>query len=160
MYDDARSTLQTNRQTDPAAQITTMMTALTKVCCPADQVAPDDVLAASMSYSMALRGKRVRGLLVLMVTDGFGIDWQRALDCARAVEMVHTASLIIDDLPSMDDAGTRRGQATNHVQYGEATAILAAIALLSEALVLLSTSRSLTDGQRRPQSPAWAKRSD
>jgi geranylgeranyl diphosphate synthase type II len=106
------------------------------------------VLLESMRYSLGLRGKRARGLLVLLVAQGWSEPWQNALDCAHAVEMVHTASLIVDDLPSMDNAATRRGQPTNHVQFGQPVAILSSIALLSEALRLLSTSDQLAQDQR------------
>ena len=107
-----------------------------------------DELVQAMRYSLGLRGKRARGLLVLLTADGWGKPWQDALDCAHAVEMVHTASLIVDDLPSMDDAATRRGEPTNHVKFGEPAATLASIALLSEALRKLSASALLAPDQR------------
>lgn len=151
MYDDASlgaTTASQHMMPAPAAQLAEMMAALKEACCALDDAVPEDVLRSSMAYSMALRGKRARGLLVLLMADAFKADWRTALVPACAVEMVHTASLIIDDLPSMDDANTRRGEPTNHVKYGEATAILAAIALLSEALVLLARAPGLSDGQR------------
>ncbi len=151
MYDDARLSAIAASQTKspaPAALLSEMMGALSETCCAPDEVAPEDVLHGAMAYSMALRGKRARGLLVLLVADAYKSDWRDALVLAHAVEMVHTASLIIDDLPSMDNAATRRGEPTNHVKYGEATAILAGIALLSEALVLLARAPGLSDGQR------------
>jgi geranylgeranyl diphosphate synthase type II len=107
-----------------------------------------ELLWQSMHYSLGLRGKRARGLLVLLVADGWDVRWQRAVDCARAAEMVHTASLIIDDLPCMDDAALRRRQPSNHVKFGEPTAVLAGISLLSEALRLLASSETLTPDQR------------
>ncbi len=110
--------------------------------------AAGDLLAQSMEYSLQLRGKRARGLLVLLTTQGWGKDWQAAVDCALAVEMVHTASLIIDDLPSMDDATLRRGKPANHVKFGEPAAILAGISLISEALRLLAVSEPLGQDQR------------
>ena len=114
----------------------------------ADDTTSSDILCRSMQYSLGLRGKRARGVLVLLVVDGWGKPWQTALECAHAVEMVHTASLIIDDLPAMDGATTRRGEPTNHIKFGESTAILAGIALMSEALRLLATSEHLDAEQR------------
>ncbi len=110
--------------------------------------ASGDIVNEAMRYSLKLRGKRARGLLVLLIANGWGRDWRGALDCAQAVEMVHTASLIIDDLPSMDDANTRRGKPTNHVKYGEPAAVLAGIALLSESLRQLAVSEQLKPEQR------------
>lgn len=110
--------------------------------------ASGDIVNEAMRYSLKLRGKRARGLLVLLIANGWGRPWRGALDCAQAVEMVHTASLIIDDLPSMDDANTRRGKPTNHVKYGEPAAVLAGIALLSEALRQLAVSEQLKPEQR------------
>ena len=161
MYDDARpSSVVTafRTRTDPRAQMAEMMSALAKACCPDVEIATEDVLSASAAYSMALRGKRARGVLLLLIVDGFRGDWRAALDLARAVEMVHTASLIIDDLPCMDDAATRRGKPTNHVKYGDATAILAAIALLSDALVIVSRASALSATQASnlaPDSVIW-----
>ncbi len=107
-----------------------------------------DTLREAMNYSLGLRGKRARGLLVMLVMAGWKRPWRHALCCAKAIEMVHTASLIIDDLPSMDNASTRRGKATNHVKFGESVSILAAVSLLSEALRVLATSPDLNADQR------------
>lgn len=134
----------------PSALVAEMILALTKV--PEFRSAGDessgDMVNEAMRYSLKLRGKRARGLLVLLIANGWGNPWRGALDCAQAIEMVHTASLIIDDLPAMDDANTRRGEPTNHVKYGEPTAVLAGIALLSEALRLLAASDQLRSEQR------------
>ncbi|MGI9525281.1 MAG: polyprenyl synthetase family protein [Hyphomicrobiaceae bacterium] len=105
-------------------------------------------LQDAMVYSMSLAGKRARGLLLLLVTDSFGKPWQDVLDCAAAIELVHTASLIIDDLPAMDDAHTRRGNPTNHRAFGEPTAVLAAIALLNDAYSRIAGSCALSFEQR------------
>ncbi len=78
-------------------------------------------------------GKRVRPILVLLVGRLFGVPGERLLGLGAVVEMVHAASLVLDDLPSMDDADTRRGRPALHRVYGEAVAILAAFALLSRA---------------------------
>jgi len=78
-------------------------------------------------------GKRLRPVLVLAAAELFGADPQDALPAACAVEMIHTYSLIHDDLPCMDDDSMRRGRPTTHVQFGEALALLAGDALLTQA---------------------------
>ncbi|CAM3992368.1 polyprenyl synthetase family protein [Mesobacillus thioparans] len=88
-------------------------------------------LAKAMLYSLEAGGKRIRPLLVFAVIDAFGKDPIHGLEAAAAIEMVHTYSLIHDDLPSMDDDDLRRGKPTNHKVFGEATAILAGDALLT-----------------------------
>ena len=89
-------------------------------------------LQEAMEYSLLAGGKRIRPILTLETCRLCGGDWRAALPFACAVEMVHTYSLI-HDLPAMDDDGMRRGRPTNHVVYGEATAILAGDALLTAA---------------------------
>lgn len=113
-----------------------------------DDTSTSELLSKSIRYSLGLSGKRARGVLVLLIADGWGKPWQSAVDCAHAVEIVHTASLIIDDLPVMDDATTRRGAPTNHVKFGNSTALMAGIALMSEALRLLATSERLDPKQQ------------
>lgn len=88
-------------------------------------------LLDSMSYSLKAGGKRLRPLLVLATLHSFGKSEKLGLPVACAVEMIHTYSLIHDDLPSMDDDDYRRGKPTNHKVYGEAMAILAGDALLT-----------------------------
>lgn len=95
-------------------------------------------LADSMLYSLEAGGKRIRPLLVFAVIEAFGKDPKLGLDAAAAIEMVHTYSLIHDDLPSMDDDDLRRGKPTNHKVFGEATAILAGDALLTCSFDLLA----------------------
>ncbi|MBT2684427.1 polyprenyl synthetase family protein [Bacillus sp. ISL-37] len=95
-------------------------------------------LAKAMLYSLQAGGKRIRPLLVFAVMDAFGKDPQDGLDAAAAIEMVHTYSLIHDDLPSMDDDDLRRGKPTNHKVFGEATAILAGDALLTLSFNMLA----------------------
>ncbi len=91
-------------------------------------------LHRAMRHSLFGSGKRVRPLLCLLVNEAAGSQGRQfALDAGCAIEMVHTASLILDDLPSMDDAQLRRGRATTHRDFGEATAILAAVGLLNRA---------------------------
>lgn len=89
-------------------------------------------------YVVTSPGKRVRGTLCLLTAEAAGTRADRAMQAAVAVEAVHAASLILDDLPAMDDAPTRRGQPSAHVAFDEAHAILAAIALLNGAYAHLS----------------------
>ena len=96
------------------------------------------LLKESMDYSLFAGGKRLRPALVLMAADVFGVEAAKAMPAAVAWEMVHTYSLIHDDLPAMDDDDLRRGNPTNHVKFGEATAILAGDAMLTFAFQLLS----------------------
>jgi geranylgeranyl diphosphate synthase type II len=92
----------------------------------------------SMRYSVFAGGKRVRPILLLAACEAVGGDISRAMPAACAMEMIHTYSLIHDDLPAMDDDDFRRGNPTNHKVFGEAVAILAGDALLTEAFVLMS----------------------
>ncbi len=95
-------------------------------------------LAEAIRHSLLAGGKRLRPLLVLMACDACGYDHRKAMPAACAVEMIHTYSLIHDDLPAMDDDDLRRGQPTCHVKFGEATAILAGDALLAQAFEVLA----------------------
>ncbi len=99
----------------------------------------NDVIDA-MKYSINAGGKRIRAILVLEFAKICGIDYKKALPFACAIEMVHTYSLIHDDLPCMDDDDFRRGQPSCHIKFGEATALLAGDALLTMAFNLISTS--------------------
>jgi geranylgeranyl pyrophosphate synthase len=103
---------------------------------PADQ-RPERVHAA-MRYALLAPGKRLRPILTLVVADLFGRRDQAVADVACAVEMVHACSLVLDDLPSMDDARLRRGRPTTHLEFDEATAILAAFALFNRAYALVA----------------------
>ena len=94
-------------------------------------------LYASMRYSTLAGGKRIRPYLVLAACEMFGGSVKDAIYFASAIEMVHTYSLIHDDLPSMDNDDLRRGKPTNHKVYGEATATLAGDALLTGAFEIL-----------------------
>lgn len=98
-----------------------------------DASAPYHTLLESMHYSLTAGGKRLRPVLVLAFAAACGGDVRDALPAACAIEMVHTYSLIHDDLPCMDDDELRRGKPTNHVIYGECTATLAGDALQAEA---------------------------
>ena len=94
---------------------------------------PQGGLAQAMRYSLLAGGKRIRPMLVLEFCRVSGGDINAALPVACAVEMLHTYSLIHDDLPCMDNDELRRGRPTNHVVYGECTATLAGDALQAEA---------------------------
>ena len=94
---------------------------------------PQGGLAEAMNYSLLAGGKRIRPMLVLEFCRVAGGDIQAALPVACAIEMLHTYSLIHDDLPCMDNDDLRRGRPTNHVVYGECTAVLAGDALQAEA---------------------------
>lgn len=95
-------------------------------------------LHKSMRYSVFAGGKRIRPILMLAACDAVGGDISQAMPAACAMEMIHTYSLIHDDLPAMDDDDFRRGNPTNHKVFGEAIAILAGDALLTEAFILMS----------------------
>ncbi len=91
------------------------------------------ILISSMKYSLLAGGKRIRPVLTLSICEGLGGNPNEALKIACAIEMIHTYSLIHDDLPSMDNDDMRRGKPTNHKVFGEANAILAGDALLNYA---------------------------
>lgn len=97
------------------------------------RMVPDagDPVQRSMAYTVLAPSKRVRPVLTLLCAQLCGGTITRGLPAAAAVELIHASSLILDDLPSMDDAALRRGRATNHKVFGEAIAILAAFALLN-----------------------------
>ena len=94
------------------------------------------VLAESMAYSLLNGGKRVRPVLMLATADALGVEKETVLPFALALEMIHTYSLIHDDLPAMDNDDFRRGKPSCHKAYGEANAILAGDGLLNEAYAL------------------------
>jgi len=96
-----------------------------------------EVLLESMNYSLKAGGKRLRPLLVLATLKSFGKPEELGIPVACAVEMIHTYSLVHDDLPSMDDDDFRRGKPTNHKVYGEAMAILAGDALLTHSFEVM-----------------------
>ncbi len=99
-----------------------------------------DGLLESMHYSLTAGGKRIRPTLVLEFCRISGGDIEKALPVACAIEMLHTYSLIHDDLPCMDNDELRRGKPTNHVVYGECTATLAGDALQAEAFGTIARS--------------------
>jgi len=91
----------------------------------------------AMNYSIKVGGKRVRPILMLLTYAMYKEDYRDIMPFAAALEMIHTYSLIHDDLPSMDNDDLRRGKPTNHKIYGEAIAILAGDGLLNEAMIIM-----------------------
>ena len=104
---------------------------------------PPGELHRAMRHTLMAPGKRVRALLALFSERCFGGLETRSLTAACALEMVHAASLILDDLPAMDNASLRRGLPANHCVFGEATAILAAIALLNRSFGVIAEDHGL-----------------
>ncbi|MCG8584265.1 MAG: polyprenyl synthetase family protein [Pirellulales bacterium] len=101
-----------------------------------------DVLVDAIRYALLAPGKRLRPTLVLMAAEACGGTIDDALPAACAVEMVHAYSLVHDDLPAMDDDDLRRGRPTCHKEFGEAIAILAGDALLTQAFEVISRDAS------------------
>ena len=97
-----------------------------------------DPVAAAIRSGVMAPGKRLRPLLMVLAAEDLGQSDEAVLDLGCAVEMVHAASLFLDDMPCMDDARLRRGRPTLHVEFGEDVAMLAAVALLSHALRLVA----------------------
>lgn len=108
---------------------------------------PQKGLFDAMRYSLTAGGKRIRPILVLEFCRICGGDMQKALPVACAIEMLHTYSLIHDDLPCMDNDDLRRGKPTNHVVYGECTAVLAGDALQAEAFGTILRSNLSADAR-------------
>jgi geranylgeranyl diphosphate synthase type II len=102
---------------------------------------PQKQLFDAMEYSLLAGGKRLRPVFAFEFCRMCGRDWQAAAPFAAAVEMIHTYSLIHDDLPSMDNDDFRRGRPTNHKVYGEAMAILAGDALLTDAFGMAASAQ-------------------
>jgi geranylgeranyl diphosphate synthase type II len=101
---------------------------------------PQKLLFDAMNYSLQAGGKRLRPVMAFEFCRMCGADWRDAAPLAAAVEMIHTYSLIHDDLPCMDNDDFRRGKPTNHKVYGEAMAVLAGDALLTDAFAVASTA--------------------
>ena len=99
---------------------------------------PDNELKKAMKYSLMAGGKRLRPALILEGYRLFKDDYKKALPFACAMEMIHTFSLIHDDLPAIDNDDLRRGKPTNHKVFGESTAILAGDALQNFAYQIIS----------------------
>jgi len=101
---------------------------------------PQQILFDSMRYSLLAGGKRLRPIFVFDFCRMSGGNWEESVHFAAAVEMIHTYSLIHDDLPCMDDDDYRRGKLTNHKVYGESTAVLAGDALLTAAFSIIAAA--------------------
>ena len=102
---------------------------------------PQKPLFEAIRYSLLAGGKRLRPIFAFEFCRMCGADWTQATPFACAIEMIHTYSLIHDDLPSMDNDDLRRGRPTNHKVFGEAMAILAGDALLTDAFTIASTAK-------------------
>ena len=105
------------------------------------------VIYDSASYSLNIGGKRIRPILMLLIYSMYKENWRDILEFSSAIEMIHTYSLIHDDLPCMDDDDLRRGKPTNHKVYGENIAVLAGDTLLNEAMNLMMRF-SLKNGEK------------
>lgn len=102
----------------------------------------------SVNYSLKIGGKRVRPTFCFLVGELFGVERNRLASLACAVEMIHTASLIMDDLPHMDNGKIRRGKPANHMVYGQDVAALASIGLLMRAYELIAEDKKMSDKNR------------
>ena len=114
----------------------------------AARVNAPQALKAPLRQAMTSPGKRIRGILTMAVGEAAGTKGERLLDAAAAMEMIHASSLILDDLPAMDDAVMRRGAPALHRAFGEDLAILASVALLNHAYGLVSANHAATKPRR------------
>ncbi|MBU2958720.1 polyprenyl synthetase family protein [Paracoccus sp. 1_MG-2023] len=130
-------------------------TRLAEISDPFGAVAP--ALGNAMEQAALSPGKRFRAVLMLMVAERSGGVCDATVDAACAVELVHAASLIFDDLPCMDDARTRRGLPATHVAHGEGRAVLAGIALITEAMRVLGEARGASPEIRAQLVSAMAR---
>jgi len=115
---------------------------------------PPGRLHEAMRYSVFAGGKRVRPGLVILAGETFGVDRRSLLPGAAAMEMIHTFSLVHDDLPALDDDDLRRGRPTVHRQYDEALAVLVGDALLDHALLVLAREPASIAAERRCEAVA------
>ncbi len=134
-----------NKQLDASAK---RMNAVLDDLLPTDD-GPEARLMAAVRYSALSGGKRVRPFLTLQTASLFNVEPEGAERAAAAIEMVHCYSLIHDDLPAMDDDDLRRGKPTCHVEYDEATAILAGDALIARAFEVLADEKTHQDATIR-----------
>ena len=114
-------------------------------------------LDAALRRALVAPGKRVRGILTLAVGESVGGRAAKLVPAAAALEMIHASSLVLDDLPAMDDALLRRGEPALHREFGEDIAILAAVALLNHAYGLVAESHAACSPRRWPL-PAVTRR--
>jgi geranylgeranyl diphosphate synthase, type II len=136
-----------NTQQWSVDQLRTVVDRRLRLLVPHAQLPPQQ-LHQAMCYSLLAPGKRLRPVLALLTSFHFGVKDLVALDAACALEMVHAASLVLDDLPAMDDAELRRGQPTAHRQFGEEIAILAGVALLNQAFGVIGSMDGISDAAR------------
>ena len=116
---------------------------------------PQKQLFEAMEYSLLAGGKRLRPIFVFDFCRMCGGDWHEAAPFAAAIEMIHTYSLIHDDLPCMDNDDFRRGRPTNHKVYGETMAVLAGDALQPEAYKLILTAPASRPSSGRSAPSSW-----
>jgi geranylgeranyl diphosphate synthase type II len=116
----------------------------------ADEAAAPNILRDPLTKAMRSRGKRVRALLTIAVGEAMGMKAERLVDAATAFELIHACSLVLDDLPAMDDAELRRGEPALHRAFGEDLAILSAVALLNCAYGLVAANHAATSPRRWP----------
>lgn len=110
--------------------------------------APQNRVAAAMRHALLSPGKRIRPLLTLLAAGQLGCPASNAMPAACALEMVHAASLVLDDLPCMDDADERRGEPSVHRLFGEDVAVLAGVGLLNEAYAVIARAEALPQAAR------------
>jgi geranylgeranyl diphosphate synthase type II len=110
--------------------------------------APPEQLHKAIRYSLLAPGKKIRPVMTILTATRLGANAEDALDPACAIEMVHTASLVVDDMPFMDDAEMRRGRQANHRVFGQDVASLAAFDLLSRAFGVLAAAPGLDEVRR------------
>lgn len=107
-------------------------------------------LDAPLRRALSAAGKRVRGILTIAVAESVGVKPEKVVPAAAAMEMIHASSLILDDLPSMDDALMRRGAPALHREFGEDLAILSAVALLNHSYGLVAQNHAALTPRRWP----------
>ena len=107
-----------------------------------------DLIDDPINYSLSNPGKRVRPLLAYLTADAINLDLMKVDGLAAAIEVMHTYSLVHDDLPCMDNDSMRRGKPTIHIQYNESTAVLTGDALQSLAIMLISEDNNLTSDEK------------
>jgi len=107
-----------------------------------------DILFESINYTLFSGGKRIRPLFCFLVGELFAVPEEKLISLACSLEMIHTASLIMDDLPHMDNAEKRRGKAANHIIYGQDVAALATIGLLTKAYEIFLDDPLLPDDKK------------
>lgn len=108
----------------------------------------DDLIGAAMVAAALSPGKRVRPMVLVLAAQELGATESSVIGLGCALEMVHAASLVLDDMPCMDDARLRRGEPTIHVSYGQDVAVLAAVGLLSLAFKVVATAPGIAPGLR------------